>query len=805
MGYANHSVWIDRDSGFFDVQVDYTIPAYYDPETGEVFSDTSWTATYGVVGNPSGGTSGWGGESEAVTINLGFEPGEEVVNTRFTFSAQSQFSADSVYFELNILSAAYATGDKTVDATGGVDIVITGSGDDFIRGFEGNDTLDAGDGNDIVDGGDGADTINGGNGDDTLIGGAGDDYYTVGAIGDAIVEEADGGYDTVLASVSYSLAPFVEQLVLNGIAPLDGAGNSLDNRLHGNGYVNNLEGLDGNDLIYGYEGDDTLGGGAGNDLLDGGLGDDRMEGNGGDDIYIVDSIGDAVVEAAGDGVDTVRVAGLASYTLGAEVENLNLLWGADFRGTGNGLANTLIGGTGNDTLIGRGGDDSLQGGDGNDFLVGGAAADRLDGGAGSDWASYANASRGISLNLATGGTRGDAAGDSFIGIERVLGSAFDDLIIGDAAANLLVGGAGDDRIRGGAGRDVLVGGEGADELHDGAGDNTVGYIGSVGAVTVNLATQTVSGGDAEGDSIYGFDHAGGGGGDDFLTGNSAANHLFGGAGDDRIDGGYGDDTIEGGAGADLLFGDQGSNWLSYAGSSAGVTIDLATGLAAGGDAEGDSYQGFEQVLGSSYADTITGGPRDCTLSGGDGDDTIDGGDGNDTIEGGGGADLMDGGAGIDTLNYAGSPGWVSVSLRDGVGYGVDGYGDQFSNFENLIGSSIGDALYGDDLANGIDGGAGGDYIHGGGGDDLLTGGDGDDVFYFNADSGRDTILDFVAGNEFEDLIQLGLGFDFDTLSEVMAIATQSGPDTILTFTPDARLTLVGVNMGALLATDFYFE
>ncbi len=817
-GYVTSSVWIDRDSGQFDMTISYTIDGYSDPETGEYFGQTSWLATYG-----GGGTSGYGSESETVPIYIGFAGGEELIGSTLGFSAFNTFSGDAVYEQWNILSAAYASGDLTAIGSSGADIVITGFGNDTVFGNDGNDILDTGDGADTLDGGEGADQLNGGSGDDTLdggegadhldggfgddtlIGGGGDDFYMVGSAGDAVVEISGGGNDVVMTSFSYTLGDEVEQLILNGFGPLDGTGNAGNNGIYGNHDSNVLSGLAGNDWLNGYGGADTLYGGIGDDNLDGGVGDDTMEGGAGDDTYIVDSNADTAIESAGGGVDTVEVYWLGSYTLGDEVENLTLLWDTDFHGTGSQQANVLTAGAGNDTLVGLGGDDLLQGGNGDDTLEGGAGADQLVGGDGLDTASYSAAGGGISLNLATGGSRGDALGDIFDGIEQVLGSGFADVIVGNESANQLTGGAGRDRILGGAGNDFVVGGTGADQLHGGAGEDWVSYFGSADAVTVNLAARAVAGGDAQGDTIIGFENAAGGNGDDLLTGNGGANRLFGDAGADTLRGWGGDDTIEGGTAADNLLGGQGFDQLSYASSLQGVTIDIGTGAASGGDAEGDVYSGIEGAIGSAFADIITAGPGGASLSGGDGDDILTGGAGDDTIAGGAGTDLLDGGAGIDTLSYAGFGGWVSISLPSSTAYEFYGTIDGLANFENVVGSSYGDSIYGDEAANAIDGGAGGDYIIGFSGNDLLTGGEGDDFFHVDWNAGNDIILDFHAGDDMEDEIGLGFGFEFDTFSEVIAVATQSGADTILNFTPETRLTLVGVDMATLTEADFYFN
>ncbi|MDO3437073.1 protease, partial [Rhizobium sp. CBN3] len=114
----------------------------------------------------------------------------------------------------------------------------------------------------------------------------------------------------------------------------------------------------------------TITGGAGNDTLDGGIGNDTLNGGAGNDIYVVDSAGDIVNEAVGAGTDEIRTA-LAAYSIAAlvNVENLTYTGSASFSGTGNALANTITGGTGNDTLNGGGGADSLIGGEGDDTYV----------------------------------------------------------------------------------------------------------------------------------------------------------------------------------------------------------------------------------------------------------------------------------------------------------------------------------------------------------------------------------------------------------------------------------------------------
>jgi Ca2+-binding RTX toxin-like protein len=236
-----------------------------------------------------------------------------------------------------------------------------------------------------------------------------------------------------------------------------------------------LSGTAGNDTMLGLEGNDTLNGGAGNDGMAGGLGNDT---------YIVDSAGDTVTEAAGQGTDLVRTT-LSAYTLTANVERLERVGDADFSGTGNALANMITGGAGNDTLAGLAGADVLKGLVGDDTLDGGAGADRMEGGAGDDLYLVdlaANVETGAAGDVVFEGTAEDDSG----GTDTVqttlrsytLGTYLENLVFagsgnfagtGNALDNMITGGAGADRLTGGAGSDTLLGGEGADRYAGGLG------------------------------------------------------------------------------------------------------------------------------------------------------------------------------------------------------------------------------------------------------------------------------------------------------------------------------------------------
>lgn len=128
-------------------------------------------------------------------------------------------------------------------------------------------------------------------------------------------------------------------------------------------------------------------------------------------------------------------------------------------------ANDLIFGSIGIASSDSGAADELFGGAGDDFILGGKGADEIHGGTGEDTVSYLGATNSVRLDLGLGsGTMGLAAGDTFFGIENVLGGANDDQITGDDEANILYGAGGVDRLVGGQGTDTLIGGSGGDTI-----------------------------------------------------------------------------------------------------------------------------------------------------------------------------------------------------------------------------------------------------------------------------------------------------------------------------------------------------
>ena len=596
-------------------------------------------------------------------------------------------------------------------------------------------------------------------------------------------------------------------------------GSGHDDVLTGNRAPNSLWGLGGNDeldggrsidMLFGGAGDDDLDGGDGNDTLEGGYGADVLTGGDGSDTasYAGSMMGvtvrlhnskamggDAEGDTFGGTVtaeymnedgdefeemlpDIINLTGSANAdVLAGDFRNNEIsgkggddkIYGGPGGGVDSANADTLSGGGGNDMIFGGAGDDALDGGDGNDMLVGGAGADTYDGGAGDDMI-IADA---MDLTI-DGGEGTDTL--SYAALEetpgpRTLGGTADTPTVTISNVENIIGSQDDDILNGEANMaNVIEGGEGGDDMDGGAdGGDTLSYAGSDDWVRVTLgvdaaAEAITSRGHASGDSATNFENITGSAYDDDLTGNAEANVLMGGAGDDELTGHGGADTIEGGAGADELDGGEArsndnevGDTLSYAGSDAGVHVNLATARLAGGHADGDTIttvetdhdddedatppvpvedqtdkievSTFENVTGSMHNDTLTGDYRFNVLKGGGGDDTLRGGSGADHLIGGAGADMLDGGSSlemeddpdtadvdetaqdIDWAVYRGAMEGVMVDLSTGMGTGGEAMGDTLVNIELVWGSMHDDTFI---ASNGAD------YIHGDNGSDTVS-------------------------------------------------------------------------------------
>ena len=291
----------------------------------------------------------------------------------------------------------------------------------------------------------------------------------------------------------------------------------------------------------------------------------------------------------------------------------------------------------------------LLGHGGNDVLIGGIGPDVLNGGTGNDTASYASATTSVGVGFSEGGFSGAALGDSFVLVENLIGSAFDDVLYGDGFANILDGGAG---------HDLLVGKGGADRFVGGTGFDTVAYDASF-AIRADLMSPLTNTGDATGDVYISIENLDGSSFDDILLGDNNANiirgnhfadaggndQLFGRGGDDQLFGNGGNDTLDGGTGNDTLNGGLGNDLFVV--DSAGDVVNEAVG--AGSDRVNTSVsytlkagQEIELFATTNHAGltaiNLTGNALNQTIAGNAGNNILNGGAGNDTLSGLGGND-----------------------------------------------------------------------------------------------------------------------------------------------------------------------
>lgn len=688
------------------------------------------------------------------------------------------YAASTAGVQITLLSGAQtSTGDAKDDVLSGIENVIGSAFADKLTGDTNANRLDGGAGND---------TLTGDDGNDTLIGGAGADSIDGGGGVDAI------SFETSATGVTINLADKTKNV------GTDVTGDTYANieNLTGTNFADVLTGTADANVILGLKGDDTIQGGAGADTLDGGFNSTATGGYGSDTVSYANSAAVTVDLRIQDGTTAQVSGGDADGDVLAGFENItgsafaDVLIGTDFKSGDGALsgANKLDGGAGDDTLVGGTGNDTLTGGTGldtidfstitlagangkgisvnlsstvaqatnaagtdllsgienvvgtmfDDTFIGSTVSNIFDGGTGgSDTVSYVSAAAAVIADLAKGSAlTGLTDTDTLIGIENLVGSNFNDSLVGSDSDNIFEGGLGNDTLSGGLGID------------------TASYSKSTASVTVSLdaaGAQTTGGGGN--DQLISIENLVGGTGADKLTGDAGGNSIAGGAGDDTLQGGAGADTLDGGVNTTLA-GGGGQDWASYAGSAAGVAVDLGLGITAQaqtvagvstdfstGDQMGDVLSGIENLLGSVSDDALIGDDNANKIDGGDGKDVLSGEGGNDSISGGKGDDTILGGLGNDTLvggsdstaasgvgkdwvAYDDATSSVTVSLALTTAQATGGAGsDQISGFENLFGSEFNDSLTGSSIANEIMGSVGNDTIAGGLGADTIWGGD----------------------------------------------------------------------------------
>ncbi len=271
----------------------------------------------------------------------------------------------------------------------------------------------------------------------------------------------------------------------------------------------------------------------------------------------------------------------------------------------------------------------------------------------------------------------------------------------------------------------------------------------------------------------GSDTLNGLGGSDTLNGGNDDDTILGAGGADTLIGEQGNDLLDGGAGADSISGGTGGDTLSYINSGAGVTVNLSTGSASGGFANGDTFSDIENLIGSGNADTLTGIATGSVINAGAGDDDVTGLAGADILNGANGNDVINAGTGDNTVRGQGDDDTLTASSGQDSMFGGSGNDSIFSGSGNdLVSGQSGndtlDASAGDDSVFGgsgnddISGGGGNDALFGNGNNDRIDGQSGDDLLIGAA--GLDTLIggsgnDTLRGSSGADVLEGGRGND----------------------------------------------
>jgi serralysin len=568
----------------------------------------------------------YGGTGDDEYVIFGNDTVVELANQGTdTIFTESDYSLESIAHVENL--SYFGSGGATLRGNGLGNQLFGNAAGDQLFGLDGND---------VLNGLGGADTLVGGSGNNTLDGGSGTDTAQYAATAGEVIVNLATGTASRNGTGGADVLIDIENVT----------GNDLGNILIGNGFDN---------VLTGGAGADTLSGGAGNDRLVSLGGADTLLGGSGNDTYEVLDRAASIVEAIGEGSDTVRTP-FDIFVLPGNVENLVYLGSAAFLGIGNELGNTISGGTQRDELHGYGGDDVLNpgsgsantalGGDGNDSYnieaSGDSIVETLNGG-------YDT----VNTALTTMTLAPHVEKLVFTGQGNFVGS-------GNAADNLLVGGTGLDVLIGHGGNDTLVSNGGSDELIGGLGDDVyqvlsraVSIIEFVGQGSDRIETPA---------SIYvlnaqveNLSFTGSG---SFLgIGNELANVLRGGTGADDLYGREGSDWFYGGTGAaNTLLGGSGDD--AYVVEAAGESIVEA--LADGWDSVFAHISSFRLPANVEFlwyhgsgAFLGLGNELDNYLTGRGGADVLQGLAGNDLLTGGSGADELSGGSGADRFQYVG--------------------------------------------------------------------------------------------------------------------------------------------------------
>ncbi|WP_408639541.1 beta strand repeat-containing protein, partial [Neoroseomonas rubea] len=676
-----------------------------------------------------------------------------------------------------------ATGSDFIDAGGGQDVVIGVGGNDTLLGGDADDNLSGGLGDDSLVGGAGNDFLEGNGGQDTLTGGSGADRFylanngqggTVAApdvVSDFVAADGDNlsildGLDT---TGTLDLVWRGDATGLLGAQPSLSVGQALPNGASSTqtSVYNIQRAFGGSWVVADLDRDGVL------DSTDFA-------------VLVLPPAGGALtitpdffVPGTFINGPTVTIVG----TSGADTIDEVLVSGGVVGGPATGGADFISAGDGNDSVLAAGGDDTIDGGNGNDFLDGGTGNDTL------------------------------------------LGGANNDLLTGNLGNDSLLAGSGNDFILEGAGSDFVDGDIGFDVVNyrDVSTSQPLRAVissnGLTGTNASNNASVTVtgSGGAAGVDTIRNFEQIDGTGGNDTITVSSieTSTFLF---------------YARGNGGGDRIIGPAQANrglFLDYLSATAGVSVNLATGLARDGLGGTDTFSGFTAVRSSSLGDTLIGGAGDDRFRGRGGNDSIDGGAGSDMadygestapvtvdlsvgralsdgeggidtlvsieevrggsgndsivgsigaelIRGQGGNDVLIGGGGNDTVDFGGAGSGVSVNLASERASGEGA--DTIAGFTYVLGGVLNDTLIGSSAADTLIGGAGNDTLRGEAGSDLLIGGSGFDEVTYAGDGTAITVQ--IAASATGNNATISSGADTDIARDIEGLFGSDAGDLI---------------------------
>jgi len=755
-------------------------------------------------------TAAYGSAAAGVTVSLAL-PGTQNTGGAGTDTLVGIENLDGSAFadtlsgdgEVNLVKGG--AGNDSLGGDAGDDVLDGGLGNDALGGGVGNDTLDGGLGNDTLNGNAGIDTatygsasdwvrvslaiagvqnthagndtlveienLTGSGFDDTLTGNGGDNALSGGAGNDTLEGAAgndalDGGVGIDTASYASATAAVTVSLALPGAQNTVGAGTDtlagIEN-LTGTKYADVLSGDGGANVLTGGAGNDTLGGGAGDDVLTGGAGNDTLAGGAGDDVLdggVGIDTADYSSASAGVWVDlsySEMDTGVGRDML-LSIENLTGSAYADVLSSSGSVTSTLLdGGAGDDLLTSYYGGATLNGGTGNDRLE--------------SWHGNANGGDGDDIFWVTGDVEGIIDGGAGIDtvVSQQLGKhTFKNIEVLDLYG---LGGVGLTVAQMASFTTITDSKVAPSELL------AIGILGPFSEVDMSVNSDGVHGvllnfseapakvtGTAFADVITSYDfrlNYGdtliGGGGDDVLTGFDGADTLDGGAGNDILDGGAW--FLVRPPGAPEFFDDD-ADTVTYASAAAGVTVNLALGHVFQ-DTKGsgiDKLGGIDNLIGSAFADTLTGTGNFNVLTGGGGNDTLISG-GSDTLIGGIGDDayhlVYTGDKIVEAANQGNDT--VHAGFTYTLGSTLENLTLTGSDNINGTGNTLANTMVGNTGNNLLDGKAGADTLRGGLGDDTYIV-DPADVVIENAGEGIDTVkagFTYTLGDNVENLTLTG--------------------------------------------------